>query len=915
MFTETWLRSSIFDSEILCNDYAVFRRDRPDGYGGVLVAVRSELRCQRVFSPLFEELDFIALKIQLHGIAIYITCSYIPPRSDDATYARHCQSILFLFNALGPTDGLVVCGDFNIPNARWEVEDNAWSTALMSVGACSLLDSLIEIGLNQINKVRNSIGRLLDLVLVNNNFTSLVSRAAPMSFPEDMYHPPLSFSVETLLYVPKSTNAKQVYRYKDTDFMRLRDMLNSINWSNLFQNKIMDTAVMLFYEVVWSCINICVPVATVKTTTAHPWITPQLKFWKNRKNRFYKKYKRTGILMHYAQYIEARHRYIECNRNSYFAYINKIKAEIRLNPKRFFNFVNTKRKSNGYPAYMSFNENTASSDTDIANMFAEYFESVYSDNSSVQVSAPPQSSAASPTVAMAPIDVETVRGYLKTVKPSCQPGPDNVPSIIVKQCADVLCSPLAFLFNLSLDSGVFPAIWKDSFIIPLHKSGIKSHANNYRGIAKLSCIPKVFEHIVTDSITPLVSPIISPQQHGFMKGRSTVTNLLEFSSYVHDGFSKGKQTDVIFTDFTKAFDRLCIPLLLHKLDVVGFSPKLLRWIESYLSNRSQRVLYNGNISREIRVSSGVPQGSHLGPLLFNIYINDLPLAIQNCRLFMFADDVKICYSYTAGLEPSLIQPDLDNFERWCESNCLRLNIAKCKHMSLSWRQTSRQHYKLHNTSLETVTEFRDLGILVDSKLRFNLHIQHIVNKSKSLLGFMKRWSKEFMDPYITKLLFTSIVRPTLEYASPVWNPHYSAYSDMIESVQKQFLLFALSHFNWNPHMNLPPYEARLKLIRLPTLHSRRTTANVLFLHKLLSGDIDCPTLLNRISINVPVNPERLQRTQRRYIPVYLNTCLTNYADNEPFRSICKDYNNLYELVCFSKSFNEIRSQVTRYLNT
>jgi len=548
-------------------------------------------------------------------------------------------------------------------------------------------------------------------------------------------------------------------------------------------------------------------------------------------------------------------------------------------------------------------------------MFAEYFESVYSDDSSDLPMPSNVSSNTFPTITMASIDVETVYGYLITVKSSFQPGPDNIPSFIVKHCADLLCVPLAHLFNLSLDSGVFPAIWKESFIIPLHKSGVKSEVNNYRGIAKLSCIPKVFEHIVTDSITPLVSPIMSFEQHGFMKGRSTVTNLLEFSSYVHDGFAKGKQTDVVYTDLTKAFDRLCIPRLLHKLDSAGFSPKLLRWIKSYLSNRSQKVLFKNTTSRTIKVSSGVPQGSHLGPLLFNLYINDLPLAVHHCKVLMYADDVKICYSYTAGSEISLLQPDLDRVAAWCDSNHLCLNTAKCKHMSFSWRKISNHCYQLNGTELETVSEFRDLGVLVDNKLRFNLHISEIVNKSKSLLGFMKRWSREFKDPYITKLLYTTIVRPSLEYASPVWNPHYDVYSDMIESVQKQFLLFALSHLNWNPQVDLPPYESRLKLIRLPTLQSRRTTANVLFLHKLLTGDIDSPLLLSTIKINVPVYPERLQRSQRRYIPIYLRTCTTNYADNEPFRFICKDYNNLYELICFSNTCNEIKSNVTSYLNS
>jgi len=344
VFTETWLRSSVFDSEIFCNSYDVYRRDRPDGYGGVLVAVRSACRSERVLSPLFDDLEFIALKIQLQGKAVYLTCSYIPPRSDEATYVRHCQCILFVYNILGPSDNFIVCGDFNIPNAQWRDSENNWSLETTSVGVNSVLDLSADISLYQINKVRNSINRILDLVFVNDGFTSPVQRVAPMAIPEDMYHPPLSFSVEAHFDISDSIKTRSMYRYKDTDFIRLRDLLAAVNWSELLLHKNTEAAVEIFYEVLWSCLYICVPVATVKCNTSHslhPWQTPQLRYWRNRKNRLYKKFKQTGVLMHYAQYIESRHRYAECNNNCYFNYLVRVKPEIRLNPKRFFNFVNT----------------------------------------------------------------------------------------------------------------------------------------------------------------------------------------------------------------------------------------------------------------------------------------------------------------------------------------------------------------------------------------------------------------------------------------------------------------------------------------------------------------------------------------------------------------------------------------------
>jgi len=435
--------------------------------------------------------------------------------------------------------------------------------------------------------------------------------------------------------------------------------------------------------------------------------------------------------------------------------------------------------------------------------------------------------------------------------------------------------------------------------------------SNYRGIAKLSAFPKVFEHIIADQLNSSLKPVISESQHGFMRNKSTVTNLLEFTSLVTDGFSDGKQTDVTYTDIAKAFDRLCQNLLCWKLDHIGLPPILVKWIESYLTNRYQCVLFNNTISRRFKVTSGVPQGSHLGPLLFNLFINDLPAVIKHCTILMFADDVKLCHSYNDPCEQYFIQADLNNLSEWCRANGLTLNTDKCKVMCFSWRSLFVPSYMLNGVHLEVVSEFRDLGVLMDPKLTFNNHINAIICKARSMLGFIKRWSIEFKDPYTPKLLFTALVRPLLEYASPVWCPSYAVHSDAIESVQKQFLLFALRGLPWDPSLSLPPYEHRLKLIRLPTLKSRRIVANICFIFKLINGNIFSSSLLSRLNFNVPT---RSQRSLRYFRPLWLRTYTANYLDCEPFRSICKAFNTYYFLVCFSDSLSKIKSKLLDYLN-
>ena len=239
----------------------------------------------------------------------------------------------------------------------------------------------------------------------------------------------------------------------------------------------------------------------------------------------------------------------------------------------------------------------------------------------------------------------------------------------------------------------------------------------------MSAIPKLFEKFVTANVVHLLQSVITPQQHGFVKGRSTVTNLLEFVSHVFAAFTSKLQTDVIYTDFSKAFDKVNHNLLFLKLDMMGFSSTFLRWLSSYLKGRTQSVLFKGCLSRRIIVSSGVPQGSHLGPILFNLFLNDLPSVINHSMILMYADDVKLYLSIKSVNESLLLQEDLISFVKWCDCNFMLLNLSKCKKMSFNRGTVIQTSYEISEIVLENGSSFCDLGITLDSKLNFNLHIR------------------------------------------------------------------------------------------------------------------------------------------------------------------------------------------------
>lgn len=323
-----------------------------------------------------------------------------------------------------------------------------------------------------------------------------------------------------------------------------------------------------------------------------------------------------------------------------------------------------------------------------------------------------------------------------------------------------------------------------------------------------------------------------------------------------------------------------------------------------LTGRFQRVLFKGILSREILIPSGVLQGSHLGPLLFALFVNDIPDCVNFAHVLLYAEDVKLFFCFSSIDDSRFLQGDLEQLYRWCLSNGMSLNLTKCKKLSFSRTTLIPTQYYINNYELENVSSFRDLGVIFDPKLRFHLHIESTVNKAKSILGFVKRWSKEFQDHYIAKRLYMSLVRLILEYSSVVWIPTYNCYIDIIESVQKYFLLFALRGLGWDVNLPLPPYESRLKLINLPTLLKRREMLAVIFMVKLIQGEISSPILLQGISLNVPA------RLTTHYVPTKLPQCRTNYELNNPLRLLSKLYNDHYHLFDPSvNSLNYIRGAV------
>ena len=556
---------------------------------------------------------------------------------------------------------------------------------------------------------------------------------------------------------------------------------------------------------------------------------------------------------------------------------------------------------------MKFNDKESCVEGDISNLFKEFFQSVYQEPISFDPNKFNHLTAIQDPIHNISITRKEIKTAIKKIDKKKGPGPDLIPPTFLFKTVDTISEKLYHIFKTSLEMGTFPDIWKNSFITPIFKSGNKSDIRNYRGIAILSCIPKLFESIVTQKITSHLSGFISSKQHGFTKRRSTVTNLSVYTSYLRTEMAKRRQIDVIYTDFQKAFDRVDHKLLIFKLRKIGIEGAILDWISSYLTNRTQVVKFKNSLSEEINVISGVPQGSHLGPLLFNLFINDLGVLLTNCEFLFYADDLKIFKAISKPSDTDHIQTDLNSLNLWCFHNGMQLNVKKCNVITFSkLNHTIVNQYKIGNDTLERINLVRDLGVLFDDKLHFHHHIDKICNSSMSMLGFIKRRTYEFNDPYVTRTLYLSLVRPLLENACTVWSPCYDTYSNRIESVQKQFMLFSLRNLGWSSY-RLPRYENRLFLLNLITLKARRELFDCMYIFDLLRNNIDCNVLSDKIIINE--NRRDLRHT--RFLIEHFSR--NNYTFNDTTNRSIRNFNKFSNFYDDRVSRNTFKSRVIREL--
>ncbi|MEW8489873.1 MAG: reverse transcriptase family protein, partial [Candidatus Thiodiazotropha endolucinida] len=373
------------------------------------------------------------------------------------------------------------------------------------------------------------------------------------------------------------------------------------------------------------------------------------------------------------------------------------------------------------------------------------------------------------------IHVDGVRKLLG-LNPHKASGPDTIPTKFLKEAAFEIASALTLIFSASLSQGIVPDDWKTADVTPIFKKGDRSAPANYRPISLTAVCSKVMEHILHSQ------RILSDQQHGFRKRRSCESQLILTIQDLAQGLEEGEQIDAVLLDFSKTFDKVPHQRLLLKLHHFGIRGSLLSWIESFLTDRSQKVLVEGKASPSVPVVSGVPQGTVLGPLLFLLYINDLPEKVSS-TVRLFADDSLLYRKIKSQEDHDILQEDLHLLEGWESDWQMLFNPSKCEVIRITKKRNRIPgSYCIHGQQLALAKSGKYLGVTITDTLSWNAHVDQAAKKANNSLAFLRR-NLSSCPSQTKEPSYKSLVRPVLEYGSTVWDPHTQTNNSKLEAVQ------------------------------------------------------------------------------------------------------------------------------------
>ena len=822
--TETWLDSSIPSSFFCPNNYVIYRSDRTHAKGGgTLLLVKNTVVSKPLELDNNSSIDAVACELLLaDNTNIGLLCVYRPPglTADDNSKLYSIMNTFLDFKLKFN----VIVGDFNFPDIQWP---DSTSSSQSDAFLYFLQDNFLQQHVR--TPTRRASQSILDLVLTTQG-TDILNLMVNEEFGSSD-HSIIDFVIPTK---PIRTKKKIKRRnLRRADWARFQDLLTSSDWSSVFNTDDIDEVWDRFCVTIHTALDSVAPIYefTIRNSISNSKIRTALRY----KRRCYKALVHDCNLSNVVAYERASAIANRAINNEITERENRVLCDTTT--KSFWSYVNCRLSQPPRVNSLMLSGTVVDDLSRMSNIFNDYFASNFTVTDSSGISRVTFVDSLEP-VALHSVSVCTddVMEILRHLPAKTSTDINDLSYKILKEGGVILATHLTKLFSLSLLSCRIPSVWKIGIVTPIHKKGAKNIVSNYRPISVTSCCGRVLERIVRNKISMFLSAHhkISPSQHGFTAKRSTDTILLKFYDYVSEAIDHGQAVDSIFFDFSKAFDTIPHDKLILRLRSCGITGNILLWIHDFLTNRQQKVRLDDVFSTLLPVTSGVIQGSVLGPTLFNVFINSIDTVIKHSHILKYADDIRIYLASDKSCSALLnlqskLQFDIDKIVDWASNSGMFFNITKCFCASFGLSSTLRT-YSILDKTIPNKSTFKDLGVTVSTPLSFNNHMDHIVSRAFARLGLVHKIFHT-KSKYSILRLFKAYVRPILDFSCIIWNPYTAKYIKKIDRVQRRLCRMI-------PAIRYLPYREQLKHLGLYSLETRRLRFQLISIFKLLNRFTD-----------------------------------------------------------------------------
>ena len=726
---------------------------------------------------------------------------------------------------------IYVVGDFNLPHANWT---SSFSSIPIEQ---SFIDSFNDLSMSKlISSPTHKSGNILDILL--SNYTESIENISILD-PHSVCksdHFPICFKIKNA-FSRKKTPKRSVYNFKKANWDAINRELCSVNWQFL-QSSDPDSSWRLLKTCLLNLADRHIPKVRIKTEFQPPWFDSELFEACRRKERCRQTFKDSGSLFDELKFVHSRKEFKKLSSS-------KIRDNLfnsddpALITKKFWAHVKYQSNSCRIPNCVSYNGQLRLKPKDQAELFNKFFFDQFTDPSFYDIDIAYDGDP----IYDIEFDHRSVRKLLSNINSNKAQGPDGIHGKILKNCAVGLAFPLTCIFKVSYNSGFIPNEWKLANVVPIFKKGSKADVENYRPISLTCLVMKVFERIIKDKLLALTHDLLDSRQHGFLEHKSCTTNMVLFCDSLALSLNENIVNHVIYFDFAKAFDSVNHDILLQKLkNSYGIDSILLKFLTNYLKDRSQRVVIGSESSSTLPVNSGVPQGSILGPLLFVLFINDLPSELsEGTDVVLYADDTKIWRKIMTSSDCIILQNDIDRLLDWAIRNKMKFHPSKCKVLSISSRPNPPNppfSNNLGSTRLNFVDNEKDLGVNITPKLTWNLQCDRIYSKACQQLGMVRRNGHIVTDLKSRRALYLSLVRSQFENCSIIWRPTTITLTNKLESLQKRAIKWIL--FEENLSYSPDQYISKCKAVNILPLSLKFDLNDLLFFHKVLNDLVPVP---------------------------------------------------------------------------